>query len=103
MKKLNIEDQELGDEQVRSIAAKTMVIVGDADSVVLEHALAMFRLRGGDDDESARTGVLQRLPAARLLVLPATSHIGVSGQADIVAPLVTAFLDDAPPRSPELF
>lgn len=103
MKKLNIDDQELGDEQVRSIAAKTMVIVGDADSVNLDHALAMFRLCGGGDDEAARTGVLQRIPDARLLVLPATSHIGVSGQADIVAPMVNAFLDDAPPVNPELF
>ena len=28
-----------------------MVIVGDADGVKLEHALAMFKLRGGGDEE----------------------------------------------------
>jgi hypothetical protein len=37
------------------------------------------------------------------VVLPATSHIGISGQADVLVPLVTAFLDDVPPVTPELF
>jgi pimeloyl-ACP methyl ester carboxylesterase len=103
MKALNINDQEISEDQMRAITAKTMVIVGDADSVVLEHALAMFRLRGGVNDDAAKTGVLQNVPAARLMVLPATSHIGLSGQADALVPLVTAFLDDVPPVTPELF
>lgn len=103
MKVLNIDDQQISEEQVRAIAAKTMVIVGDADSVILEHALAMFRLRGGTDGDAAKTGVLQSVPRARLVVMPATSHIGLSGQADVLVPLVTAFLDDASPVTPELF
>lgn len=103
MKALNINDQEISEEQMRSIAARTMVIVGDADSVLLEHALEMFRLRGGADDGAAKTGVLQTVPRARLVVLPATSHIGVSGQAEVLVPMVTAFLDDEPPVTPELF
>ncbi|WNG79533.1 alpha/beta hydrolase [Mycobacterium sp. ITM-2016-00316] len=103
MKALNIGDQQISEEQMRAIAAKTMVIVGDADSVILEHALALFRLRGGADDEAAKTGLLQSVPQARLVVLPATSHIGVAGQADVVVPMVTAFLDDVPPVTPDLF
>jgi pimeloyl-ACP methyl ester carboxylesterase len=103
MKVLNADDQEISDEQMRAISAKTMVIVGDADSVNLDHALAMFRLRGGADDEAAMTGVLADVPAARLVVLPATSHIGVSGHADVLVPMVNAFLDDEPPVTPELF
>src|SRR6478609_1254381 len=46
MKRLNADDQNISDEQMRSISAKTMVIIGDADGVKPEHALAMFRLRG---------------------------------------------------------
>lgn len=103
MKALNIDDQEVSDEQMRAISAKTMVIVGDADSVNLDHALAMFRLRGGGDDEAATTGVLQTVPNARLVVLPAMSHIGVSGQAAVLVPMVNAFLDDVPPVTPQLF
>jgi pimeloyl-ACP methyl ester carboxylesterase len=103
MKHLNINDQHITDEQMRSISAKTMVIVGDADGVKPEHALAMFKLRGGGDEEAAASGVLQEVPAARLVVLPATSHIGLLGELELLAPMVSAFLDDVPPKTPELF
>jgi hypothetical protein len=85
MKNLNINDQDITDEEMRSISAKTMVIVGDADGVKLEHALAMFKLRGGGDEEAAASGVLQEVPAARLMVLPAMSHIDLSGQSQLLA------------------
>jgi pimeloyl-ACP methyl ester carboxylesterase len=103
MKVLNIDDQNISDEQMRSISAKTMVIVGDADGVKLEHALAMFKLRGGGDEEAAASGVLQKVGPARLVVLPATSHIGISGQSAVLVPMVSAFLDDVPPTTPDLF
>ena len=83
MKALNINDQNISDDEMRSISAKTMVIVGDADGVKLEHALAMFKLRGGCDEKAAATGVLQEVPAARLVVLPAMSHIGLSGESEV--------------------
>jgi len=103
MKILNINDQNISDEQMRSISARTMVIVGDADGVKIEHALAMFRLRGGGDEEAAASGMLQQVPAARLVILPAMSHIGLSGESEVLVPMVTAFLDDVPPKTPELF
>lgn len=103
MKRLNIDDQNISDEEMRSISAKTMVIVGDADGVTLEHALAMFRLRGGGDEEAAATGVLQQAPAARLVVVPAMSHVGISGESALLVPMVTAFLDDVAPVTPDLF
>jgi pimeloyl-ACP methyl ester carboxylesterase len=103
MKVLNIDDQNISDAQMRSITAKTMVIVGDADGVKPEHALAMFKLRGGGDEEAAASGMLQKVPAARLVILPATSHIGISGESAALAPMVSAFLDDAPPATPDLF
>jgi hypothetical protein len=103
MKVLNAEDQDISDEQMRSISAKTMVIIGDADGVKPEHALKMFELRGGGDEQAASTGMLQKVPAARLVVLPATSHIGISGETAVLVPMVTAFLDDAPPATPDLF
>jgi pimeloyl-ACP methyl ester carboxylesterase len=103
MKVLNINDQDISDDDMRSIPAPTMVIVGDADGVRPEHALAMFTLRGGGDEQAAATGVLQKVPAARLVVLPAMSHIGVSGESAVLVPMVSAFLDDVPPTTPELF
>ncbi|MGX7726090.1 alpha/beta fold hydrolase [Rhodococcus sp. 5G237] len=103
MKVLNIEDQQITDEQMRSITANAMVIVGDADGVKPEHAVTMFRLLGGGDEEAATTGMLQKVPRARLVILPAMSHLGISGEADVLVPMVTAFLDDVPPVTPELF
>ncbi|KUI37003.1 alpha/beta hydrolase [Mycobacterium sp. IS-1496] len=103
MKALNIDDQDITDEEMRSIPAKTMVIVGDADGVTLQHAVQMFKLRGGGDEQAAATGVLQDVPSARLVVLPAMSHIGVSGASDTLVPMVSAFLDDVAPVTPELF
>ena len=103
MKDLNVNDQDISDDEMRSIRAKTMVIVGDADGVRPEHALAMFKLRGGGDEAAAASGVLQQVPAARLVVLPAMSHVGLSGESKVLVPMVSAFLDDAPPSTPDLF
>ncbi|MGA8115592.1 MAG: alpha/beta hydrolase [Actinocatenispora sp.] len=103
MKVLNADDQNIGDAQLRSISARTMVIVGDADGVRPEHALAMFTLRGGGDEEAAASGMLREAPAARLVILPAMSHVGISGEHAVLVPMVNAFLDDVPPATPDLF
>ena len=103
MKVLHIDDQNISDAQMLSFSAPTMVIVGDADGVRPEHAVAMFELRGGGDEDAAASGALQRVPAARLVVLPAMSHIGISGEAAVLVPMVSAFLDDVVPATPVLF
>lgn len=99
---LTSNEQDITDAQMRAISARTMVIVGDADAVKPEHAVAMFRLRGGGDEEAPATGTLTKVPAARLVILPATSHIGISGEAKVVESMVTPFLEDAPPANPSL-
>jgi pimeloyl-ACP methyl ester carboxylesterase len=103
MKILNIDDQDISDAQMRSISAPTMIIVGDADGVRPEHALAMFKLRGGGDEKAAASGILQNAPPARLVILPAMSHIGLSGESAVLVPMVTDFLDDVSPPTPDLF
>jgi hypothetical protein len=47
--------------------------------------------------------MLQKAPAARLVILPATSHIGISAESAVLGPMVTAFLDDVTPATPDLF
>jgi pimeloyl-ACP methyl ester carboxylesterase len=103
MKGLNINYPNITDAEMRAMSAKTMVIVGDADAVKLEHAVTMFKLRGGCDERAAVTGMLTKVPAARLVILPATSHIAISGEAKVLAAMVTPFLDDAPPANPSLW
>jgi pimeloyl-ACP methyl ester carboxylesterase len=85
------------EEDVRGIAAPTLVVVGDSDVVRLEHAVRLFELRGG-----GVMGDLAGLPEAQLAVLPATSHFipPGSGILDRSAWLLQAILPflDAPDR-----
>jgi pimeloyl-ACP methyl ester carboxylesterase len=103
MRVLNLEDQNITDAQMRSIQAQTMVIVADADGVKPEHAVAMFKLRGGGDEEAAATGSISQVPPARLVILPATSHISITAAVAVLEPMITAFLDDVPPANPSLW
>ena len=101
--RLNRDDQNIPDDVVRAMEAPTMVIVGDADGVTLEHAVRLFELRGGKDRRAAATGTLTEVPRARLLVLPATSHLGLMGQVPEIVQHVNDFLDDARPRLPAAY
>lgn len=90
------------DEALRALRHPTMIVMGDYDIVTPENAVEMFRLRGGGAAQAAQ-GFLTESPPARLLILPATSHVGVMAEADTVVALVTRFLDDAVPVMPPGF
>ena len=84
-------------EDVRGIEAPTMIVVGDADAVRLEHAVELFRLLGG-----GAMGDLAGLPESRLVVLPGTAHFiptgsGVLDRAEWLLAMVPPFLDAATP------
>jgi pimeloyl-ACP methyl ester carboxylesterase len=64
-------------EQVRSIAAPTLIMTGDGDLVRPEHAVEMFRM----------------LSHAQLAILPGTDHMGMPDRADWQASMVGVFLD----------
>jgi pimeloyl-ACP methyl ester carboxylesterase len=78
-------------DQVRAIAAPTMLIIGDSDIVQPEHAVEMFRLRGG-----GVIGDLVGLPPARLAVLPGTTHVTLVQRTDWLSSMVGEFLDAEP-------
>jgi pimeloyl-ACP methyl ester carboxylesterase len=85
------------EEDVRGITAPTLIMVGDSDVVRLEHAVELFRLRGG-----GVMGDLAGLPESQLAVLPGTSHFippgsGVIDRADWLLAMIRPFLD--PPQS----
>jgi pimeloyl-ACP methyl ester carboxylesterase len=90
-------------EQIKAIGAPTMIIVGDHDIIRPEHAVDMYRLRGGADANVVATGFLAKAPAARLAILPGTGHLNVVAQPDLIVSLVTPFLDDATPTAPAGF
>ena len=86
--------EDLAPETLQAIAAPTLTVVGDADIVRPEHAVAMFRLFGG-----GVVGDLVGIPRAQLAVLPGTSHTGVAERAAWLTSMVPAFLD-APGPAP---
>jgi pimeloyl-ACP methyl ester carboxylesterase len=100
---LDVSHYDLPDETVRAIRGKTMIVVGDTDGVQLEHALALFKLRGGDDPKVALQSIMMAPPPARLLVLPATTHVGIMANAQRIAELAAPFLDDVKPTTPHGF
>ncbi|MFC4943672.1 alpha/beta fold hydrolase [Pseudonocardia sp. GCM10023141] len=78
-------------EQIRALVAPTMIVVGDADIIRPEHAVAMFRLLGG-----GVAGDLTGLPACRLAILPGTTHTTIPQRAEWLAPMIDEFLDAEP-------
>jgi pimeloyl-ACP methyl ester carboxylesterase len=75
-------------DQVRALAAPTMLVLGDSDIVRPEHAVEMFRLLGG-----GVPGDLTGLPRCRLAILPGTTHVTIPQRAELLAPLIEEFLD----------
>ena len=103
IRKQEAEKYDQSDEAIRAIKGKTMIIVGDADGVQLDHALKLFKLRGGGDPKAAAQGFLPAAPRARLAILPATSHIGIMANGPLIAELAIPFLDDTKPVVPPGF
>jgi len=82
------------DDDIRDIAAPTLITLGDCDAVKLEHAVKFLRLRGGDVD-----GHVDGLPAAQLAVFPGTMHFFGLARTAMVLDAVTVFLDAPDPES----
>jgi pimeloyl-ACP methyl ester carboxylesterase len=81
------------EEQIRAIPAPTLVVLGDSDGITLEHAVAMFELRGG-----GVMGDLEGMPESQLAVLPGTSHFvppgsGLLDRTDWLLAMIPPFLD----------
>jgi pimeloyl-ACP methyl ester carboxylesterase len=87
------------EEDIRGIAAPTLIVLGDSDGIRLEHAVELFRLRGG-----GVMGDLAGLPTSQLAVLPATSHFvppgsGLLDRSDWLLAMIPPFLDAPLPES----
>jgi pimeloyl-ACP methyl ester carboxylesterase len=93
LKRLDMEPFAWPQEDIRGIAAPTLLVVGDSDAIRLEHAVEMFRLLGG-----GVMGDLVGLPKSRLAVLPGTTHFvppgsGILDRADWLVSMIGEFLD----------
>ena len=101
LKRLDTTPFDWSAEGIRGIEAPTLVVVGDADAIRLEHAVEMFRLLGG-----GAMGDLAGLPKPQLAVLPGTAHFippgsGILDRAEWLLAMVPAFLDAPMPGAAE--
>jgi pimeloyl-ACP methyl ester carboxylesterase len=74
-------------EEVNSVKAPSLIIIGDADITRPEHVAELFRLLGG-----GVVGDIYGLPNARLAVLPGTTHVTVMNRSEWLTSMVTEFL-----------
>src|ERR671916_9416 len=88
LKRLDMEPFAWPPEAIRKIAAPTLLIVGDSDTIRLEHAVELFRLLGG-----GVMGDLAGLPRSQLAVLPGTTHATLVERGEWLGSMITAFLD----------
>jgi pimeloyl-ACP methyl ester carboxylesterase len=84
-------DKNLNDwtaEQIRSIQAPVLLIIGDSDIIQPEHSAEMFRLLGG-----GVSGDMAGLPKSQLAILPGTTHVSLVSRADLLLAIIPPFLD----------
>jgi pimeloyl-ACP methyl ester carboxylesterase len=86
-------------KDVKNIKAPIFMAIGDADGVRYEHALELFRAKGG-----GKMGDLHGLPKSRLAIIPGATHVGMIMQrTDWLIPMITDFLDSDLNAAPPTF
>jgi pimeloyl-ACP methyl ester carboxylesterase len=73
----NADTQGWSDQQLVSIGAPTLLVLGDRDFTTVEHGAVMLKL----------------IPGSQLAVLPDTTHMQVTRRADLLLPILARFLD----------
>jgi len=64
------------EDELGSITAPTLLVIGDTDFIRIEHAARMHEL----------------IPGAQLAILPNTGHMAVTRRADLLLPMIDAFM-----------
>lgn len=85
-------------KDVKNIQGPIFMAIGDADGVRYEHALDLFKEKGG-----GKMGDIHGLPKSRLAIIPGTTHIGMMEKTDWLIPMITDFLDSDLNTKPPTF
>ena len=85
-------------KEAHAIKAPMFIVIGDVDGIRYEHALELFRAKGG-----GKNGDLHGLPKSRLAILPGTTHIGMMQRWSWLVPMINDFLDSDLNAAPPTF
>ncbi len=89
LKDLDMQEYAWPEDEIRAIAAPTLLVIGDSDVVRPEHVVELFRLLGG-----GVPGDLTGLPKSQLAILPGTTHVSiVFDGAEMLLAVSTRFLE----------
>jgi pimeloyl-ACP methyl ester carboxylesterase len=88
---MDLNHYDFGAEKLKATPAPIFFIHGDADGVRLEHIAEMYRLKGGEV-----MGDMRPHSASRLAILPDTTHVTLMQRIDVIAPMITDFLNAKP-------
>ena len=88
MKKFVTTPYDFGADKIKAIKSPTLIILGDGDGVLPEHAVEMYRLRGGS--YMIDFGPVH---AAQLAIFPGSSHISTMMQTQWLVSMVKPFLE----------
>ena len=77
-----------GADKIKAIRSPTLIIAGDGDGVSTEHAVEMYRLRGGGYMVDFGPA-----PKAQLAIFPGTSHISAMMQTSWLVSMIKPFLE----------
>jgi pimeloyl-ACP methyl ester carboxylesterase len=81
-----------------AIKTPMFIVIGDVDGIRYEHALELFRAKGG-----GKMGDIHGLPKSRLAILPGTTHIGMMQRWSWLVPMINDFLDSDLNAAPPTF
>ncbi len=77
-------------DKVKSLKKPMLLIFGDSDGILPEHAVEMFRSAGG-----VKNGDIAGLPDSQLAVFPGTSHTALIMRTAWLLSMIPPFLDAA--------
>jgi pimeloyl-ACP methyl ester carboxylesterase len=78
-------------DRLSQLQIPTLLMIGDADVVMPEHVIDLFRLLGGGGP-----GDTEPPSATQLAVLPGTTHVGMLDQVDWLSSMIFRFLGVRP-------
>ncbi|HWV73310.1 MAG TPA: alpha/beta hydrolase [Pseudosphingobacterium sp.] len=76
-------------DEIRNIKAPALIIAGDADIVLPEHVIELYKLFGGGG-----LGELS-MSSSQLAILPGTMHTALTQKTDLLMAMIPRFLEDA--------
>jgi pimeloyl-ACP methyl ester carboxylesterase len=88
MKKFVTTPYDFKAENIKALKTPTLIITGDGDGVLPEHAVEMYRLRNGGYMVD-----FGPVPVTQLAIFPGTSHIFVMMHPDWLLSMINPFLD----------